>query len=98
MQAAQQMTVTGAKYAVYICTTEVGVLFKFVLYCPTDMLDVVRGCLFDIGNRNVAWEYTSAQSITELTFSDDEETAASQLPFGTVANDHVSTRGPMDPV
>lgn len=69
MQVVQQMTVTGANYAVYTCTTEVAVLFTIILYSPTDMLAVVRGRLFDIENRSITWAYTSVQNIPDFAFN-----------------------------
>lgn len=82
----------------YMCTTEVGVLFTLILYSPTGRLEVVRGCFLEICMGNVHFTYTNSQTVPSFSFPDDVATAASKMLFWTVGNDYFSARGPMAPV
>lgn len=95
IQVSQELAVTGAIFGVYICTSEVEVLFNLVLYCPTGSRDFLREFILNIAIRNVLWGYKESQTIPGNDFPDDASTMTSKLPFYTAANERVAARGPM---
>lgn len=50
MEVAQQMTIVGSNYAIYVCTSEVRVLLMLVLYCTPEALHIIRTCILSLGS------------------------------------------------
>lgn len=50
-QVAHQMAVTRNNFGVYVCASEVGIVFTLMIYCPTSTLDVMPETLNVLGRK-----------------------------------------------
>lgn len=89
MQLGQQMNICFVNYVHYLWTSEVGVLFKLVLYFPPELLHIVRMYLLSVGTMDVRCTHSARQTIPPVARASDAPIVHSKLPFWKAVNKHI---------
>lgn len=97
-QITNQLLMTRTNFGVYLCASEVGVVFTRLLYCPTFTIDTLTNELIQVGNNFLSWAYTNGWEVPVFADAVTMKVCQSRLSILKEVEKYVGANQPMRPV
>lgn len=88
-----EMAIRDTNLVVYVCSSEVVIVFAHLIYCPNDKLAVVLSSLHANADRDVTWANSEQRTVSSFVTRADVAVIASLLPMSTLGNQQVLSGG-----
>lgn len=98
MQVSHQIAMTQANFCVYVCTSDTGIVFTVLLFCPSSTTAVPTMQPNIIAQNHVSWAYDPRSEVPHRSICEYKAADISLLRFWTMLNQHVVVEGESRPV
>lgn len=97
-QVIQQVTVLNVKFAIYVVSSETGVLYTLFILIPPIIRDMCFEALRSVTQRTLNWVYEYSATIPSFVDKAQLQVVSSRLEFWKKVYNYVSKNGPFRPL